>query len=361
MRLGSRIGFGVLIFLGSLLGSLLGTFAQLNDLAESFSRVQTAFYPELCIVGSDTILGEGLHVAQDWADGFERTHDVRVSVNATGSGAGVRLAAEGGCAHVLAMSEPISSGQLETLNNAGIQIDCAAEIGYDILAFVTHIDNAVNNIADGTLRGILLGEMSDWSQVGGRVIGAGEPIQQPIYILARPGSGTTDFVLRNFGNYPYSDVETFPAANYIPCADNDTCLDATLSLRGSLYWVSVAWLRTQPQQYLRVIPLLTNDEAPINILTALETQETSGERFDIDRYPGDLTRPLYMYVLRRGADARNDNAVNFLRYVRGIEGQQIMEQYYFFTHFNPPRDVSVPLPPGFPVMTNGVPDLCQPQ
>lgn len=53
-----------LVFLGSLLGTLIGTFASLNDLSESLRLVGNFFNPPtvLCVAGSNTILGEGLGI-----------------------------------------------------------------------------------------------------------------------------------------------------------------------------------------------------------------------------------------------------------------------------------------------------------
>lgn len=356
---GSRIGLGVVIFVGSLLGSLIGTFAQINDIADSFARVQAAFYPELCVTGSDTILGAELEVAPLWAAAFEADHNVRITLDARGSGNGVQQAASGGCAHIIAMSEPISDSQIQTLTNANVTIDCAAVIGYDIVAFVTHIDNTVafldatrpanNNVK---LREILLGEVQIWQD------------GIPLTIYARPGSGTTDVILRNIGNYPYSDLAgglpadadpraAFPSENYIACSSNGACLDATLSTPGALYWASLAWLRTQPERYLRVLPILAGDERPLNPLLELRAAADAGRRFNLDDYPRALTRPLYMYVVSRAetnAEAQT-NARDFLNFVRGIHGQLIMEDHGFFTHFDPPANLESPLPAGFDTLT----------
>jgi len=335
-----------LVFLGSLLGTLIGTFASLNDLSESFSLLGNFFNPPtvMCVAGSGTILGEGLGMAATWEENYEiRNPEIDLQVNATGSVDGVRLAAEGGCVDVLAMSEALTADQLTLLNDNGVDVECAVEIGYDIIAFVTDSNNSLPALLERLMGNVLTGRYTNWDQVRGN--------DQTIYIYARPGSGTTDYVLRQFG-WQLGERQLPPNANYIECDSNSDCLDLTLSTPGSLYWVSTSWMRTQPSQYLRVLPILRGDERPINPLR---------DDFDIREYPGSLVRPLYMYVLGNSNtdEATRDRGRNFLRYVRGVDGQQILEDNYFYTHFNQPEGVELDFPEGFPTEVDGPRVLCR--
>mgnify|MGYP005865489593 CR=1 FL=1 len=113
------------------------------------------------MVGSDTILGEDLQLSMDWKREFEQRHRVQVDIQAIGSGNGVRRAAEGGCAHVLAMSEPMSSKQYQTLQEAGIQVQCAAPVGYDVIAFVTDINNRLATLQYRDLSRVLSGRVNN--------------------------------------------------------------------------------------------------------------------------------------------------------------------------------------------------------
>jgi len=331
--------FAIVLFLSSFLGALIPTVADLGGAVDTVERVLETFNPPptVCVAGSNTILGEGIVMAADWEAAFENRARVDVIVQGVGSVRGVELAAEGGCVHVLAMSEPISDEQYLRLINAGVNIACAAEIGYDVIAFVSDVNNPISTVRYRDLPRILTGRITNWSQIGGP--------DQPLYVLARPGSGTTEYVLNKVALWRDSDPSDdvyFPegADNYIPCRSNGACLDMTLSTIGSLYWVSTAWMYTQPQQYLRVIPILQGDEQSENPL---------GEGFDPNKYPPSLIRPLYMYVLNRPGVQLESYALakEFLNYVRSVEGQHIMEKHHFYTHFRQPRSVDVPLPPGF--------------
>ena len=243
--------YALLIFFGTLLGSLLGAVADLGEATQTIERFQEIFNPPptLCVVGSDTILGEDLQLSLDWKREFEQRHNVQVDIQAIGSGNGVRRAAEGGCAHVLAMSEAMSQAQYQTLQAAGVQVQCAAPVGYDVIAFVTDINNRLATLQYRDLSRILDGRASNWSALDRRQ-------NVPITIWARPGSGTTAHILSYFAS-PYSGdtVSDFPAtARYAMCDSNEVCLNETLATPGSLYWVSVAWMRTKPPRYLRVLP-----------------------------------------------------------------------------------------------------------
>lgn len=343
----------ILVFVGTLMGSLIGAAADLGGAADTVARLRRLGYPELCIAGSNTVLGEGIAMAAEWGAEFERTTETRVSIDGIGSVRGVQKAIEGGCVHILAMSEPIPAPQYNALLEAGIEIDCAAEIGFDVIAFVTDIGNPVKNININDLDNVLTGQVTTWGELD-RLRGG----SRPIYILARPGSGTTEFVLTNIARYTDPDItddQYFPPnSNYLICKSNDECLDFTLSTPGSLYWVSSAWMRTQPPEYLRIIPILEGDELPINPLT---------QDVDLEQYPARLIRPLYFYVLGGPKISADINALarQFLAYVRSVRGQQVLEKYAFYTHFAKPADIRIPLPVGFEIPTNGPRTVCRPQ
>jgi phosphate transport system substrate-binding protein len=343
------LGIAVFVFVGSLMGSLLGVAADFGDATQTFERFQRNFYPTLCIVGSGTILGDGIDMAQDWRAAFEQDENYNVTIRGIGSVRGVEAAVAGECVHVLAMSEPMTDAQYNALTNAGIELACAAEIGYDVIAFVTDINNRVATIQSRVLPSILTGSITNWRDIGGD--------DQPITLLARPGSGTTDYVLINAAGYrdpDLTDQNYFPPdTNYQSCDSNEGCLDQVLATPGSLYWVSTAWMKTQPSEFLRVIPILRGDERPVNPIE---------QEVDLEEYPNALIRPLYMYVLDSAAisDDIAAEAREFLSYVRSVRGQLILEQYRFYTFFDRPTDVDVILPPGFQPNNDGLrPPVCR--
>ncbi len=344
----STLSVGVIVFLGSLLGTLLGVAADFGDAADTFERLRRLTFPELCIAGSNTILGDGIAMAHEWARNFEETHDVRVRIDGVGSVRGVQNAIAGDCVNVLAMSEPMTDSQYLGLTNAGVGLQCAAEIGYDVIAFVTHNTNRLPAVLSRDLRGLLVGSTRNWDEINGA--------DEPVRVLARPGSGTTEFVLQGVARYVDPNIfddEYFPPnSNYSACSSNGDCLDRTLSTPGSLYWVSSAWMRTQPAEYIRVLPVLRGDESPVNPLT---------EDVNLNEYYSPLIRPLYFYVLAGGSTNPQTQtlAAEFLTYVRSVQGQQILEKYHFYTFFNPPNARVVTMPPGFEEDATGLRPVCK--
>lgn len=371
--------FAVVIFLSSLLGTLIGLGADFGDFLGSISQVQNIINPPptLCVAGSNTILGEGLALAQDWEAAFEAQHRVNVQIRGIGSTAGVAEAAEGNCVHILAMSEPMTDAQYDRLMGSpqGIEMVCAAEIGFDVLAFITNLNNPmVRDVRDPNdptdrrpldrpvnirdLRSILVGEVRDWAELGNWPPNTGS---LPITILLRIRSGTSELVMNRLANFTQQPIpqqlneryeengdmtgivnwapgNLYPAGvNYVLCKDNADCLSRALDIPGSLYWVAEAWLRTQPENYLAALSILEGDERPVNPLEV---------DVDLELYPRLLIRPLYFYVLDSASinDETETLARDFLNYVRSIPGQSLLDSYSFYNHFSRPIDIEVPFP-----------------
>lgn len=347
----NRLAF--FVFLATLMGSLLGIIADAADATTLVGPILDLSSPKVIIAGSNTILGDGLPMASQWEEGFidisitpadvplvgivER-QNVKVSIEGGGSGVGFKLAQKGDL-HLLAASEPIPGEVLLDINNSGQNIRCAAEIGYDVIAFVTDMNNDLTRpISTKDMSRILANEVKNWSELGGP--------SQPVVILARQDSGTTDIVLKSFtGDTEYRSY-------FVPCPSNDECLNRALSTPGSLFWVSSAWLRTQPPRYLKTIPIQRGALPPVNPLA---------DDFDPNQYPTQLLRPLYMYVLSgKGVSERaSDQATRFLSYVRGVQGQKILEDNYFYTYFDPPSDTYPELPEGFGMQSDGQLVICK--
>lgn len=361
---GGNNRLAIFVFIGTLLGSLLGVAADWNEASDLFTPLVKWLNPSphVRIVGSSTILGEGIDMAAEWQEGYiENTQweddipllgtierQVQMTTSPVGSVDGFGLAAEGKV-DLLAASEPIPEAEIQKIAAQGHQIHCASVIGYDIITLVTDVNNDLQRaITVRELSSILTGGIKDWSEVGGP--------QVPIRILARPGSGTTDIVLNALtGSNEFR-------SHFIECDSNSRCLDLTLSTPGSLYWVSKAWLQTQPPRYLRPILIQRGAEAPTNPLSfeaGIGGQER--EDFNPDNYPQELMRPLYMYVLRGDAiqPDSTEHARQFLGYVRSVEGQEILEKHHFYTHFDAPSGVQPVLPAGFGPTSDGPPVVCQ--
>lgn len=344
----------LLVFLATLAGNLLALLASLADASGLIVPIVNLVspMPSVTMAGSATILGDELELAKDWVTAFQEAtkeirdlpiageieRKIRFTVNPVGTAKGVELARDG-TINLLAASEELIPDQINSLAAAGVGIKCAAPIGYDVIVFVTDITNRLERpITREELTGILSGTIKTWSEVGGP--------PDPIRIFAREGSGTTEIVLRRYLR------RTDMPSHMIGCGSQADCLNFTLSTRGSLYWVSLSWLRLQPDNYL----------VPIQILNEKgEVTDPIGPMFDPWLYPTDLIRPLYMYVLESPSmDPRSvELSRQFLDYVRGVQGQQTLETHFFTTHFHAPPGVEIILPPGFGPSPSGLPIVCR--
>jgi len=362
--------FAAIIFIATLMGTLIGLGADFGELIGSVNQMRNVVDPppQLCVAGSNTVLGEGITAAQEWEAAFEADHRVNVRINGLGSTGGVRAAVAGECVHILAMSEPMTEAHYADLTGAGIEIDCAAEIGYDVIAFITNVNNPIvaevrdpDDASDdrpmsrpiplGDLRAILTGNIRDWSDLNNWPDEAGS---LPITIWLRRNSGTSELILIRLAGFEPSDALPYPLdVNYQFCEDGLDCLNKTLDTPGSLLWISAAWMRTQPENYLKVLDIISGDERATNPLA---------EEVDLDEYPNQFIRPLYFYVL--GGDRINPDsnrlARDFLAYVRGVQGQQIVDANSFYNHFSRPVDVEVPFPePIFDIPAAGLRTICK--
>jgi len=332
----------IFIFIATLIGSLLGAAADLSDATGLVVPVLQTLNPapRIRMVGSNTVLGEEIGLAAEWKEAFEAQEawqvriplvgaverTVDVTVEGIGSVAGFERAMQGQV-DLLVMSKPMSADRYKKLTGAGVEVTCAAEIGYDVIAFVTDVNNPVPDVSKRRMASMLEGHITNWSEVGGP--------DTPIEILARRRSGTTELVLQRF-----TGSTDFPA-HVTECENNTACLNAVLNKPGSLYWVSTSWLHTQPPRYLRLILIPYDQWLENPLLPQCAHAEERVPCFEPDHYPPALVRPLYMYVL--GGDQIDEKsttlALDFLQFVLGTHGQAILENRHLYTHFDPPAEV----------------------
>jgi ABC-type phosphate transport system substrate-binding protein len=331
---------GILVFIGTLLGSLLGVAADFGSIMETLENFEKSLYPKIHLAGSDTILGRDLGMAQAWQESFEKQEAVKMFISDVGSTNGVRLATnkilEGGMliapgapadVHLLAMSAPLSNKHLTMLAESKVNIHCATVVGFDVIVFVTGLDAPTRRLSTADITKILDQRVLNWAELGGK--------NQQINVMRRQGSGTTTSILQKFTGDPERRT-----SNQIPCDSNSDCLNKTLETPGAILWESASWLKTQPD-YFSVLPIaITDDAAGVSPLA---------EREKILDYPSVLLRPLYIYVLKKDDTSEEvlDLSEKFLRYVRSVQGQSILEEHGFFTFFRSPEGIEVELPPGF--------------
>jgi len=343
----------IFLFLATLLGSLLGAAADLSEADGLFLPIVERLDPgpQLHISGSDTVLGDRVDVATEWKQEFIRMAQTVVRVPILGSIersphidiettdylTSFESAREGG-ASLLIVTEPMTEMTQEKMEEGGITTRCAAVIGFDVIAFVTYLDNEGPPLSRQDISNILTGQITDWSKLGWPT--------HPINVLADPASGATDIVLQKLtGSKEFR-------SHFIKCTSNVKCLDMALATPGSFYGVSASWLKDQPARYLNSIAIENGTHPP---------QDPLQDNFNPDWYPKDLIRPLYIYAFSGNpvASSSADLATEFVQFVRGARGQEILEENDFYTYFHPPIHVTPELPPGFGPRSNDTPVVCK--
>lgn len=138
------------------------TTTQTND-----GELQT-----VSVVGSTTVQP----VAQDAADAFMAENpNISIEIQGVGSSAGVQAAYDG-TADIGAASRELKGDELDWGLDQHI-------IAHDAIAVVLHKDNPVENLTLDQVKQIFVGEISNWSEVGG-------PDEDIIVISREEGSGT---------------------------------------------------------------------------------------------------------------------------------------------------------------------------
>ena len=343
----------ILLFSATLLGSLLGAIADLSEAQVLVYPVLHRIYPSpsLSVLGSYTLLDKDTGISEAWIQAFNdkvgTARDIPVlgkfkqhpdiEILAMDEVEGKRIAgSEQGA--VFIATEPLSDSDLAELAEKGITVRCAADIGYDVIAFVGHLDDINPPLSMQDLQGILTGQITDWEELGRE--------KHPINVIADPDSGATDLVLTKLtGSNEFS-------SNFLKCESETHCLDLALSTPGSLVWVSASWLKDQPKHYVNTFRIKRDGYPP---------QDPMQEDFDPDNYPPELIRPLYIYALSSASTSAEsaELAVKFVHFVRGVRGQEILEKHDFYTYFDPPIQTKIDLPDGFGIRLNDVPLVCR--
>ena len=90
-----------------------------------------------------------------------------------------------------------SETQIETAHGKGTEF-VYTPIGYEAFVFFVHKDNPVNNLTSEQVRGIYSGEITNWSQLGGR-------FEQIAAFQRNQGSGSQSMLERFMGDTPIMD------------------------------------------------------------------------------------------------------------------------------------------------------------
>jgi phosphate transport system substrate-binding protein len=244
---------------------------------------------ELNVKGSDTMV----NLCAAWTEAFMKANPGK-SVSVTGGGSGTGIAALiNGTTDIAASSRPMKESELKQVEAGGA---AAVEhiLGLDGLAICVHKDNPLSEIKFEDVTRIYLGEVSNWSEIGGS--------DANIVVLSRDSSsGTYGF----FREHVLGDKDYRKDALFM----GSTAQIATELQRnaGGIGYLGLAYAEASDVKILPVV-------SPGGGATVTPTVETvqSGEYA--------VARPLYLYT--RGVET--GLAKEFLDFAASPEGQKIV-------------------------------------
>ena len=247
------------------------------------------------VKGSDSMVALGLR----WAERFSQAHP-GVSVQVTGGGSGTGLAALlNGTTDIAMSSRPLEDDEARRWTERHAQAPVGIAVARDVLTFYVHEANPVAALSLEQLAGIYQGDITRWSEVGGR--------DAPIVVYSRESSsGTYAFMKKELlGGQDFTErAQALPGTSAVVDAVsqemNGIGYGGVAAARGSVKVLQVK----NPGTGLPVAPTL--------------------EHLRDGTYP--LVRPLTLYF----PGPPSGPARAFLEDVLSPEGQRIVTQVGYF-------------------------------
>ncbi len=148
--------------------------AIVSSLSIGFSQTKGS---KVVIKGSTTVLP----IAQKALEAFYAKTKIVISLSGTGSGDGIKSIIDGSC-DIANSSREMKKGEWDLAKAKGEKIKEVA-IAYDMIVPVVHPSNPVSKLTIDQLKAIYVGEITNWSQVGGK--------NEKIVVISRDSSSGT--------------------------------------------------------------------------------------------------------------------------------------------------------------------------
>jgi phosphate transport system substrate-binding protein len=253
----------------------------------------------ITVKGSDTIVVMG----QKWAEVYMQKHP-EAAIQVTGGGSGVGIAALiNGTTDIANASRKIKASEIDKAKAAGYYPE-QFKVAMDSLAIVTNAANPVKELSLKQIKGIYMGNINNWNEVGGA--------NQPILRYCRESSsGTYSFLKEEvLKNKDYAaDCQTMPGTSAIANAVSKD--PAGIGYGGAAYFIK--------QPGVKILSIKKDDKSPaINPVKpdgTLDYEATWSGTYPIWRY-------LYMYT----AFKPQGEIKAYLDWILSPEGQKIVEE-----------------------------------
>lgn len=247
--------------------------------------------------GSDTML----ILNQRWSEVYAKVNP-RISVVVSGGGSAIGIEAfTSGETDICASSRPMRKSEVDRARERGIVAN-EIPVAIDGLAVVVNASNPVQSLTLDQLRRIYLGEITNWSQVGGPNL--------PIVVFSRDSySGTYDFfrqkVLRN-RNWG-------AGVRFLPSTGAESREVARTP--GGIAYGGVAYFKNRPE--VKIVPISPRaGEPPVYP----DEKNVRSKRYPIWRY-------LYFYTNGKPRGAVKE----FNDWVLSPDGQRVAEEVGYYS------------------------------
>lgn len=248
---------------------------------------------ELVITGSTTLL----QVSEAWASTFMEKYGGTIIVNGGGSGEGI-AALINGTTDLANSSREIKDDEIEAAKANGLDIQEYLVL-YDGIAVVVHPSNPVEELTIEQLSKMYTGEITNWSEVGGR--------DKEIVLAARDSSsGTGEYFLEEVIQLGKTLKENDYSDNALRLQSNADIVNQVSTTENAIGYIGLGYIG----ESIKVLKI-KKDEASEAVMASVETIKDGS-------YP--ISRALYIYAL--GKDI-SDIAKAYLDFVMGEEGQTI--------------------------------------
>jgi phosphate transport system substrate-binding protein len=264
----------------------------------SFLAVFLVALPVAAQAGTVTVKGSDTMVimVQRWAEEFmKKNPDTKLQVTGGGSGTGIS-ALINGTTDICMSSRSIKEAEVEKLrgrfNTTGTEIAVAK----DGVTFYVSEKNPLNSLTTEQLKGIYLGDITNWKQVGGP--------DAPIVVYSRENSsGTYVFVKDNL----LGGEDFTPRAQTLP--GTAAVVNAVAKEKNGIGYGGAAYAKGIKELKIKV---------------GSEEVAPSTDNIKSGKYP--LSRDLYFYLRNKPSG----EAKAFIDFALSAEGQQIVTKVGYF-------------------------------
>ena len=254
------------------------------------------FAGTVTVTGSDTLL----ILNQAWAEDFQKASSGAVAVRGGGSSIGIN-ALINSATDICASSRQMKKSERDKARSRGIVVN-EIPVALDGLAIIVNASNKVDSLSMDELRKIYIGQITNWSQVGGA--------NEPITVFSRDSnSGTYGF----FQQVVLKNQNWGKSVRFMPSTSEE--IRETTRSEGGIAYGGVAYFKNK--RGIKILSVSAKAGSP-----ALAPNEANVRNRS---YP--IWRFLYYYT----NGAPKGDTKNFVNFALSAQGQKLVERVGYYS------------------------------